>query len=316
MTTWMQHLADLIPADRVKWQEPMSRHTTFAIGGPADALVVPQTEEELARVISFCHDHRVPLLVIGQGSNLLVQDGGFRGVVVKIDRQLGYAEFSPPLVRAGAGIPLRELAQLAAENSLSGLEFAVGIPGSLGGAVVMNAGAYGGEMKELVTAVRIMDERGNVKEWPGSRLNFGYRSSALLGSSLVVLGATLELAPGNKEEIKAKMKEFTERRESRQPLELPSAGSIFRRPAGSFVGPMIEELGLKGFSINDAQVSEKHAGFIVNRGQARARDVLELIAIIKEVVKDKYGVELELEIQVVGEELKTDKKLLTKCWYS
>ena len=309
MTVWMQKLAEIMPAERIKWQEPMSRHTTFAIGGPADALVVPRTEEELARVIAFCHDERVPRLVIGQGSNLLVQDGGFRGVVIKIDRQLGQTEISPPLVRVGAGMPLSELAHLAAENSLSGLEFAVGIPGSLGGAVVMNAGAYDGEMKELVTAVRVMDEQGKIEERPGSKLNFGYRSSALLGSGLVVVSAVLELVPGNREEIEAKMNDFTERRQLRQPLELPSAGSIFRRPPGRFVGPMIEELGLKGFSVNDAQVSEKHAGFIVNRGKAKARDVLELIAVIKQVVKDRYGIELELEIQVVGEELDFNKKV-------
>ncbi|NPV89332.1 MAG: UDP-N-acetylmuramate dehydrogenase [Firmicutes bacterium] len=299
----LEKLGELVPAERIKYNEPMSRHTTFAIGGPADALVTPGSEEELARLIIFAREHRLPLLVIGLGSNLLVKDGGVRGLVVKIDRGLGQVEFRSDRMRAGAGIPLAELSKMAAGESLSGLEFAVGIPGSLGGALVMNAGAYGGEMKDVVESVRAIDQQGEVLELDAGQLDYGYRHSSLQGSGLVVVSADLKLKAGDPAEIKARMQEYTERRQAVQPLELPSAGSVFRRPPGKYVGPMIEGLGLKGFNVGDAQVSEKHAGFIVNRGQATAGDVLGLIEIIQQVVQEHCGVRLEPEIQVVGEDL-------------
>jgi len=298
----LRQLNQVIPEHRIAWDEPMSQHTTFRIGGPADALVIPTSEEELQRVLAFCRKKEIPYYIIGKGSNLLIRDKGIRGVVIKIDHPFGYLEFSGNQVKAGAGLSLSELSRRVAERGLSGLEFAIGIPGSLGGALVMNAGAYDGEMKDVVTYVRVMDGKGRCFTLLADQLEFSYRHSILQGSDLIVLEATLELTPGNLGEIQARMDDFTRRRESRQPLNLPSAGSVFRRPTGHFVGPMIEELGLKGFRVNQAQVSELHAGFIVNRGQATAKDVLALIKIIQEQVKERFGVELVPEITIIGEE--------------
>lgn len=298
----LRQLTQVIPAQRIAWDEPMSRHTTFQIGGPADALVIPTSEEELQRIILFCREKKLPYYIIGKGSNLLIRDKGIRGAVIKIDQPLGHLEFSGHQVKAGAGLSLGELSRKVAERGLSGLEFAIGIPGSLGGALVMNAGAYDGEMKDVVTSVRVLDEKGRCFTLLADQLKFGYRHSILQGSDLIVLEATIDLTPGNPDEIQARMDDYTKRRESRQPLNLPSAGSVFRRPTGYFVGPMIEELGLKGFQVNQAQVSEMHAGFIVNQGQATAEDVITLIKIIQELAKERFGVELVPEIKIIGEE--------------
>jgi len=256
----------------------------------------------LQQILLFCRAKKLPYYIIGRGSNLLIYDKGIRGVVIKIDQPLAHWEFSGNQVKAGAGLSLGELSRKVAEKGLSGLEFAIGIPGSLGGALVMNAGAYDGEMKDVVSSVRVLDEKGKCFNLSADQLEFSYRHSVLQGSDLVVLEATLNLKPGNPDEIQARMDDYTRRRESRQPLNLPSAGSVFRRPAGHYVGPMIEELGLKGFQVNQAQVSELHAGFIVNRGQATAKDVLALIKIIQEQVKEKFGVILVPEITIIGEE--------------
>lgn len=298
----LSDLQEILPAEQILWDEPMSRHTSFKIGGSADALVMPRSEEELMRVVSYCQGFQLPYYIIGQGTNLLVRDGGVRGVVIKLASPLDSIAFDGLQVEAGAGATLRDLSWRAMEKGLSGLEFACGIPGSVGGAVCMNAGAYDGEMKDVVVSVRVLNEKGIVEVWDASRINFGYRSSALQGSQSIVLSATFTLKPDSPEAIRARMEDYDRRRQSRQPLDLPSAGSVFRRPPGRFVGPMIEGLGLKGYRVNDAQVSEKHAGFIVNRGQAKAADVLKLVEIIREKVMEKFQVWLELEIKVIGEE--------------
>ena len=298
----LKELVSLIPEDRIAWHEPMAAHTSFRIGGPADALVTPASETELASLISFCSHSGCPYFILGRGTNLLVRDKGIRGVVIKIDQPLGNLQIEDQRVTVGAGMALGELSRQAGVRGLAGLEFAVGIPGSVGGAVCMNAGAYDGEMKNVIKEVRAIAENGEVLRLSAEQMQFGYRSSIMQNSKMVILEAVLELLPDDPAAIKQRMDDFTERREARQPLDLPSAGSVFKRPAGHYVGPMLQELGLKGFSVNDAQVSEKHAGFIVNRGQAKAADVLELIAIIQETVRNQYGVELIPEIKIIGED--------------
>lgn len=298
----LKELLSLIPEDRIAWHEPMAGHTSFRIGGPADALVTPASESELVSLISFCSLNGCPYFILGRGTNLLVRDKGIRGVVIKIDKPLAGLKIENQRVTVGAGMDLGELSQQVGARGLAGLEFAVGIPGSVGGAVCMNAGAYDGEMKNVIKEVRAIAENGEVLRFSAEQMQFGYRSSIMQNSKMVILEAVLELLPDDPAAIKQRMDDFTERREARQPLDLPSAGSVFKRPTGHFVGPMLQELGLKGFSVNDAQVSEKHAGFIVNRGQAKAADVLELIAIIQETVKNHYGVELTPEIKIIGED--------------
>jgi len=295
-------LASVISMERIAWDEPMSKHTSFNIGGPADALVTPANEEELADLLKFCRLANQPYCIIGRGTNLLVRDKGIRGVVIKIDQPLSNIKIEGSRVTAGAGIALGELSRQTGQRGLSGLEFAVGIPGSLGGAVLMNAGAYDGEMKDVIKRVRVIDENGEFKVFTLDQIKYGYRYSIFQGSKMVVLEATVQLIDDDPVAIKSRIDDFTQRREARQPLDLPSAGSVFRRPDGYYVGPMLQELGFKGFRVNDAQVSEVHAGFIVNRGQARAADVLELIAIIQEKVKNQYKVDLLPEIKIIGED--------------
>lgn len=298
----LQKLVMLIPPDRVKFDEPMCLHTSFKIGGPADALITPQSVEELSRVLAFCADRQIPYYIIGKGTNLLVRDRGIRGAVIVIGQHFSQVEFTDSQVEAGAGVALTDLSHLAASRGLSGLEFAVGIPGSLGGAVVMNAGAYDGEMSDVVVSVKVISPDGRqLITLTKAELQYGYRKSVLLDSNWVVLSARLALHPGNVKEIKAKMAEYTRRREAKQPISLPSAGSVFKKPKGYFVGPMIESLGLKGYRVGDAQVSELHAGFIVNLGQATADDVLTLIQHIQSAVAERFKVQLVPEIRILGE---------------
>lgn len=298
----LQELNNIVPSGRLAWDEPMSKHTSFCIGGPADVLVSPVSEGELRDLLIFCKEKKLPYYIIGKGTNLLVRDKGIRGIVIKTDKLFSYVELEDNRVKAGAGLDLGELSRKVADKGLSGLEFAVDIPGSLGGAIVMNAGAYGGEMKDVVLQVRVLNEKGEFQALSAEQLDFGYRYSTLQECSSIVVDAVLELTPGDTEAIYALMNDFTKRRKSRQPLDLPSAGSTFRRPEGHYVGPMIEKLGLKGFRVNDAQVSELHAGFIVNRGKATAADVLKLIRIIQDKVRENYGVELIPEYKIIGEE--------------
>lgn len=282
--------------------EPMSRHTSFRIGGPADVLALPQNESELRSLLLKAKQSRTPVTLIGNGSNLLVRDKGIRGLVIKLGNMLNEIEARDSSITFGSGVSLALASKKAASLGLSGMEFAVGIPGSIGGAVYMNAGAYDGEMAKIVAAVRVMDADGQVKELNAAQLDFAYRHTALQDSGCIVTAVTVALQPGDKEAIAAKMADFSRRRISKQPLELPSAGSMFKRPPGYFAGTLIEQTGLKGYTVGGAQVSRKHAGFVVNIGGATAADVLQLIADVQEKVYAAQHVRLEPEVLVLGEE--------------
>jgi UDP-N-acetylmuramate dehydrogenase len=295
-------ILNYLPADRLLFNEEMKNHTTFKIGGPVDIMVLPQDEEDVGTVVSFCRQRDIPLFIFGVGSNLLVRDGGIRGVAMKLGENLDEVEVNGEEIHAQAGVKLSALARIASFHSLSGLEFAEGIPGSLGGALVMNAGAYDGEMQDVVTAVRAISSDGSIKTFKNGEMQFGYRQSIFQSNGYIIISATLKLVTGNRIEIEKRILEFARRREEKQPLDKPSAGSTFRRPPGFYVGPMLEELGLKGYQIGNAQVSSKHAGFIVNNGNATARDVLDLIALIQQKAKGRFGVDLQPEIRVVGED--------------
>ncbi len=282
--------------------ENMSRHTSFHIGGPADVLAQPSTEEELAALLRVAKANDVPVTLIGNGSNLLVRDKGIRGIVIQLGNMFKDVHASDHVLVFGSGVSLAIASRIAAEHGLTGLEFAVGIPGSIGGAVYMNAGAYDGEMSNVVTSVRVMDYDGKVQEITAEKLDFGYRHTALQGSGDIVLQVICDLADGDKNEIKSKMEDFNNRRRTKQPLEYPSAGSMFKRPPGYFAGTLIDQTGLKGYTVGGAQVSPKHAGFVVNVGGATASDVLQLIADVQEKVQAAHGVHLEPEVLILGEE--------------
>jgi UDP-N-acetylmuramate dehydrogenase len=294
--------AELADTD-IRVDEPMSRHTSFRIGGPADVLLLPHTTEDLRRIMALAREVDVPFTTIGNGSNLLVRDGGLRGIVLKVAENLSGTRFVGTRAYAQSGALLAVVSRRAALEGLSGLEFAVGIPGTIGGGVMMNAGAYGGEMKDVVTQVTVIDETGAIRVLTAEEMQFGYRRSLLQTKPWIVADLEMELRPEIHERILAQMSHNQYLRESKQPLSMPSAGSVFKRPPGKYVGPMVEQLGLKGYQIGGAQVSEKHAGFIVNRGNARAADVLALIQHVREQVQANFGVWLETEVRVIGEEL-------------
>lgn len=283
-------------------EEPMAKHTSFRIGGPADVLAQPADEAELAALLKRAAEHAVPVTLIGNGSNLLVRDKGIRGLVIKLSNLFSSITVDGNVMTFGSGISLALASKKAASLSLSGMEFAVGIPGTIGGAVYMNAGAYDGEMAKVVTCVRVMDMQGKIRELQASELDFAYRHTALQNSGWIVISVTVALQPGEAESIAAKMADFSQRRISKQPLELPSAGSMFKRPVGYFAGTLIEQTGLKGYTVGGAQVSQKHAGFVVNVGGATAKDVLQLISDVQSKVFAAHGVRLEPEVLVLGEE--------------
>ena len=281
--------------------EPMTKHTSFHIGGPAELMAQPQSEAELQSLLLKAAEAAVPVTLVGNGSNLLVRDKGIRGLVIKLGSMLRDIKVSGNVLTFGSGVSLAQASKKAAELGLSGMEFAVGIPGSIGGAVYMNAGAYDGEMSKVVKSVRVMDAAGKVSELSAGELDFGYRHSALQGSGKIVTSVTVELAAGDKQAIAEKMADFSNRRITKQPLELPSAGSMFKRPPGYFAGTLIDQTGLKGYTVGGAQVSTKHAGFVVNIGGATAADVLQLISDVQAKVFAAHGVHLEPEVLVLGE---------------
>ena len=281
--------------------EAMSEHTSFSIGGPADLFLEPANEETLSQLVIACKKWEIPYFILGNGSNLLVSDLGIEGAVIHIGG--GFSDtalIGSTEIECGAGAKLSRLCSLALANSLSGLEFAWGIPGSAGGAAYMNAGAYGGEMKDVLISCRHIDENGVVGEKSGEELALGYRSSAYTGTNDIIISLRLRLTPGNPEDIRATMDDLLGRRKDKQPLDSPSAGSVFKRPAGNFAGTLIEQCGLKGFSIGGAQVSTKHAGFIINTGGATCHDVKSLIEHIKNEVFLRTSIKLETEIKAVG----------------
>lgn len=282
--------------------EPMKKHTSFKIGGPADILVQPQDADGLSQALAAARDYEVPVTILGNGSNVLVRDKGIRGLVIQLGNALKSFRQEGERLYFGAGYSLALASRKAWECGLSGMEFAVGIPGSIGGAVYMNAGAYNGEMKCVVESVRVMDMNGNTAELTAEDLQFGYRKTSLQQSGYIITEVCLKMQPGNKADIKAMMDDFSSRRISKQPLEMPSAGSMFKRPPGYFAGTLIEQAGLKGYTVGGAQVSTKHAGFVVNCGNATAADVLQLIADVRRIIMEKAGVELHPEVLVIGEE--------------
>ena len=281
--------------------ELMSGHTTFRIGGPADYFVMPSSAGEIKRIIALCLEQDVPYYIIGNGSNLLVADKGYRGVIIQIFKNMKDIQVEGENIRAQAGALLSKVAAAAYEAGLEGFEFASGIPGTLGGAVRMNAGAYGGEMKQVLKSAEVLTPEGEVLMLPVEEMKMGYRTSIVPRMDYVVLGAEIALREGNKEEIRAKMDELKEKRVSKQPLEFGSAGSTFNRPEGYFAGKLIEDAGLRGFRVGNAQVSEKHCGFVINRGGATAREVAELMETVARRVEENSGVRLEPEVKKIGE---------------
>ena len=279
--------------------EAMSKHTTFKIGGPAKLMVYPENEEQISRIIKECNKIGQRYIVVGNGSNLLVDDGGIDAVVIQLGKDFGKVSLiDDTTVFAQAGAQLMKVCRIALENSLSGLEFAYGIPGSCGGAAFMNAGAYGGEMKDVLYRCDHLDSNGEKGFLTGKELKLGYRHSAYYDNGCIVTGLYMKLKKGDSDEIKAKMEDFISRRKAKQPLEYPSAGSTFKRPEGYFAGALIEECNLKGLQIGGAQVSEKHAGFVINKDNASCKDVLELCKKVSDTVKAEKGVNLEMEIRV------------------
>lgn len=288
-------------SDNVKQHEPMSRHTTFRIGGPADFYLCPHSTNEVQEIVEICKEEKLPYFVLGNGSNLLVSDKGYRGVVIQLWKNFSDITVKDCCIQAKAGALLSKVAAEALEAGLTGMEFASGIPGTIGGAAFMNAGAYGGEMKDIIKSVKVLDTQGEVRVLPKEELKMGYRTSIVKEKGYTVLSVELELTRGNQEEIRNTMEDLKERRTSKQPLEMPSAGSTFKRPEGYFAGKLIMDSGLRGFSVGGAQVSEKHCGFVVNKGGATAMDVLNLIREVQRRVKEQFGVDLETEVRFLGE---------------
>ena len=305
----MVQLADLqrIAGEQaVRLQEPMSAHTTFRIGGPADYFVEPGSESVLKELLLLCRETETPFFILGNGSNLLVSDEGYRGVMISLRgfdeisfREGESTEAGKTIMTAGCGVLLSKAAMQAAERGLTGFEFAGGIPGTLGGAVTMNAGAYGGEIRDVILSARVMTKAGDVRELSAEELDLSYRHSIIQEKDLIVLSADFAFAHGDEEQIKEQMRQLNTQRREKQPLEYGSAGSTFKRPEGYFAGKLIEDAGLKGASVGAAQVSEKHAGFLINRGGATCDDMLRLIELVQKRVREQFGVELECEVRIV-----------------
>lgn len=281
--------------------EAMKQHTSFKVGGPADVFFEPVDVEELKRVMRFVKESKLPYYIIGNGTNLLLGDKGIRGVVIKVGENFGNIQIDEDEVTVECGVLLSTLSKAVARQNLTGLEFASGIPGYLGGAIAMNAGAYGGEMKDVVQWVEVLDENLNIQRYTNSEMEFGYRRSIVEPRGLIVIRCALKLKKGDPEQISATMAELNQKRKTKQPLHLPSAGSTFKRPEGYFAGKLIEDAGLRGFGIGGAQISELHCGFVVNIGDATAKDVLDLIRHVQATVYDKFQVKLETEVKILGE---------------
>jgi len=293
-------LAEIVSAEAILENEPMSKHTTFRIGGNADVFVSPKVNQ-VADVIKLAKEYQVPVTIIGNGSNLLVGDKGIRGLVLSFGKKAEEIVLDGRCMTVSAGTILAKVAAEAAKNSLTGLEFAAGIPGTMGGAIVMNAGAYGGEMKDVLISAKVLTPEGEVKELSNAELDLSYRHSCIPEKNYIVLEATLELTEGDEAVIRETMEDFKNRRVDKQPLEYPSAGSTFKRPEGHFAGKLIQDAELRGYQVGGAQVSEKHCGFVINKGDATAKDVLQLISDVKKIVYEKFQVELEPEVKMIGE---------------
>ena len=294
-------LTECLGANDTLREEPLSKHTTYKIGGVADYFVTPRDIQSLRMIIFLCKEYNLPFYIIGNGSNLLVGDKGFRGVIIQIFQNMNEVKVQGERVYVEAGALLSKVANVALKSNLKNLEFASGIPGTFGGAVMMNAGAYGGEMKDVIEHVRVIDEQGEIKTLGVEELELGYRRSILMEKTYIVIDGILKLEKGEHQEILDVMEDYKERRISKQPLEWPSAGSAFKRPEGYFAGKLIADAGLAGFQVGGAKVSEKHCGFVVNEGGATAADVVSLMEQVSHIVEEKYGVKLEPEVKFVGD---------------
>lgn len=293
-------LEKFVPRGDICLQEPMQKHTTFRIGGPADCFVQIENKEQLIRLQRYLKQLGMPFFILGNGSNLLVSDKGYQGIVLQIGQKMSKIEVNGNVITAQAGAAMSQVARAALEHGLAGLEFASGIPGTIGGGVVMNAGAYDGELSGVVTQVNVVNSEGECMELENDSMEFGYRTSSIRNNSFTVTEVILKLEEGDREQIRAKMEELAARRREKQPLEYPSAGSTFKRPRGNFAGKLIMDAGLRGFQIGGAKVSEKHCGFIVNTGNAPAEDVRDVISEVRKQVKERFHVDLEPEILFLG----------------
>ena len=301
LQTFRQRLAAALPGLELRDNEPMYRHTTFRVGGPVTLMALPRSVEELSTVVSLAKEAGIEPFFLGRGSNLLVADRGAEAFLIKLAGGLDRLELlGENSLYVGAGVTLAQAAVFALEHALTGLEFAHGIPGTLGGGVFMNAGAYDGELSQVISWADCLDESGRIQRLAGEELELGYRTSVFSRKPWVVTGARLDLTPGDPAAIRARMEDLSHRRRSKQPLEFPSAGSTFKRPAGHFAGALIQEAGLKGVRVGGAQVSEKHAGFVVNTGGATSDDILSLIRLVRDTVLEKTGVLLEPEVRMLG----------------
>ncbi len=294
-------LTDYIEEKRIYKEETMKKHTTFRVGGNADYFVVPKTEEEIQNIICLCKEEGMPYYILGNGSNLLVGDKGYRGVIIEICKEMNEICVEGNFLKVQAGALLSKVGSVALEAELTGFEFASGIPGTMGGAVFMNAGAYGGEMKDILAEVTVLDDNGKVRTLKKEELELGYRTSIVAEKGYIVLSARVELKQGDPKKIRERMNELKVQRTTKQPLEYPSAGSTFKRPEGYYAGKLIADAGLRGFQVGGAQVSEKHCGFVINKGNATAADIVELMRQVIEKVQTQFGVKLEPEVKKLGE---------------
>jgi UDP-N-acetylmuramate dehydrogenase len=294
-------LQSFVPEENLLLQEPLKNHTTFRVGGPADALIAVENNEQLHHLLHYLNLVEIPCFVMGRGSNLLVSDRGYPGVILTISNKMNHINMEGTTLTAGGGVLLTSAAQAAYRAGLSGLEFAAGIPGTIGGGTVMNAGAYGGECGSVITAVEVMDKNGSILVLDRETMEFGYRTSAVKHQPFIITKVTMNLTPGDPAQIKAVMDDLAARRREKQPLEYPSAGSTFKRPPGAYAGELIMKAGLRGFSIGGAQVSEKHCGFIINRDNASAADIYKLMTHVREKVADTFHIQLEPEVILLGE---------------
>lgn len=292
-------MSDIVGQDNVKVNAQMSEYTTFKVGGPADFFVTPGNIDEVKEIIKLCKVNNISFFIMGNGSNLIVRDEGYQGAIIQLYENMSKCQIQVDTVRAEAGIKLSNLAKILCDHSLEGFEFASGIPGTLGGAVSMNAGAYGGEMKDIVVSAKVLDTEGNIKNLSLEELEMGYRTSAIQKNNYVLIEALLKLKIGDSDKIKEKILELKNRREDKQPLDCPSAGSTFKRPEGYFAGKLIMDAGLSGYRVGNAMVSEKHCGFVINAGGATANDVIAVINDVIEKVYDKFGVRLEPEVKII-----------------
>ena len=296
----IEYIEGLVGKENVLYNEPMKKHTTFKTGGNADAFVICSKDEDIKNTIAYLKKNNINYYVVGNCSNVIVKDEGFKGVIIQLFDKFNKIEVNGENIKAQAGALMSTVSQMALKNGLTGLEFASGIPGTIGGAITMNAGAYDGEMSFVTESVDVLDENGEIKNIKKDSLDLGYRKSVIQTKGLIVLNVYLKLEKGVSEKISEKMKDFAKRRSDKQPLNFPSAGSTFKRPEGMFAGKLIEDSGLKGHTIGGAQVSEKHCGFIINKGDATSQDILDIIDYCKKTVFEKFNVMLETEVKIIG----------------